>query len=627
MHRRTPASLIAASSLVVIALAAPPARAGDLGDVRLDVTSTTHANYHWDNRNDRNPSDVYNHIDDNYGEILEQLNVALAWKSLQAGLRWDTATYFDRPTASQFSDPATQLTAGKALAFRYRDQYLDPVGSQKIYVTFSRPWLEATVGDAYVSFGRGLVLSVRKIDELAADTSVTGGKFVLRLPTSVPLNLTGVVGYSNPVRIDEATAEALRDPKFADPSDAFHVWSRDLIGGGRIETRLAGATLGVHAADVHRDLDLSSTTADPTIRSKDVLSYGASLAIPRIAEALPINVFAEAAVQNLTPWDARAATTNGQAFYLSASGTAGIVTTTFEGKWYRGFYPVHLNVDTTNLGAYNVVQYNAPPTAELITQDSLFDDSCVAGGRLRFDVKPRKNFFFFASGAYFANWGELSSTACTQSSSGTAGFPSGAHNDTFDGYVGIDLRAPKDASFLIVTAGVRDDHTVGGYSPTPGLPIEPGGTPVNGTFYHEGWIEADGQWVVNPNLSLEVDTWHRDRTEATTGETWREGQTYLNVKVTPKYVFYLGHEYTTRPSIVRSTASLVANGCTTNCSTFLVDGGTQHYLNVGAQLKIADAVQVRLFAGEQRAALKCVSGVCRFFPAFEGVRTELVLRY
>jgi len=31
--------------------------------------------------------------------------------------------------------------------------------------------------------------------------------------------------------------------------------------------------------------------------------------------------------------------------------------------------------------------------------------------------------------------------------------------------------------------------------------------------------------------------------------------------------------------------------------------------------------------GQQRGALKCVSGVCRFFPAFEGARTELIFRY
>ena len=36
---------------------------------------------------------------------------------------------------------------------------------------------------------------------------------------------------------------------------------------------------------------------------------------------------------------------------------------------------------------------------------------------------------------------------------------------------------------------------------------------------------------------------------------------------------------------------------------------------------------VRVFAGQQRGALRCVNGVCKVFPDFTGARVELVLRF
>jgi hypothetical protein len=36
---------------------------------------------------------------------------------------------------------------------------------------------------------------------------------------------------------------------------------------------------------------------------------------------------------------------------------------------------------------------------------------------------------------------------------------------------------------------------------------------------------------------------------------------------------------------------------------------------------------VNLFVGQRRAAIRCVSGVCRLFPPFEGARLELISRF
>jgi hypothetical protein len=124
--------------------------------------------------------------------------------------------------------------------------------------------------------------------------------------------------------------------------------------------------------------------------------------------------------------------------------------------------------------------------------------------------------------------------------------------------------------------------------------------------------------------------WHRNR--YLNLEQWREGQTYLSLKYKSRYAVVFGHEYSTRPSQINK--SLDKGGDILRALRFLTnnpdgddDTDVQHFLNLGGQMKFGDDVILRFLFGEQRAALKCVSGVCRFFPAFAGARTELVIRY
>ena len=77
---------------------------------------------------------------------------------------------------------------------------------------------------------------------------------------------------------------------------------------------------------------------------------------------------------------------------------------------------------------------------------------------------------------------------------------------------------------------------------------------------------------------------------------------------------FLGHEYSSRESAVKPGA-------------FLESGGMQHFINFGVQNRFSDNIALNLFLGQQRGALKCVSGVCRVFPPFEGAKAKLVVRY
>lgn len=636
MRRRT-----GALSVLALLCFASRARAADVGEidgapVRLDVSETSTLKYHFDNRNDASPADVNpDRIDDDYGEWLNHFNVTGAWKRLQAGIRFDTATYFHRPDPASFETLVRQRSADNALALRYRNTYFadtcfsradNGVGTNciylpsKLYVTYASPGLEATVGDAYVALGRGLVLSIRKLDELGADTTVQGGKVVGRVGA---FTLTGVVGLSNPVRIDEATGVVLRDP---DPNrltvdgtlpsiDPTQTWARDLIVGGRAEAKFGTSSVGIQAADFHRLADLG-LTGDPTLQAKDITNAGASLAVPKVSSALPINAYLELAMQNRSAFvrsDApRLADTKGYAAYGSLSLTEGIVTTTLEGKHYRGYYPVRVNADPVRFWPFRAVQYMAPPTLELVTQDSLFDNSCTTGGRARVDVKATKSLLTYISAAYFANWGERDPTECTVGPgfgiTKTGAVEGGVakpnpKNDIWDGYVGFELRSQHEASYVLLTAGVRRDTE----------------SETGDSFYREGWVQGDFVKVLGGLWSLELNTWQRNRFEVTgVRESWHEGETYLAFKYASKWAFITGYEYTTRRTLVKQGAFLTGE---------IRGSPIQHFVNFGAQFRFSDAIMLRTFVGQQRGALKCVSGICRQFPNFEGAKMELVITY
>jgi len=56
------------------------------------------------------------------------------------------------------------------------------------------------------------------------------------------------------------------------------------------------------------------------------------------------------------------------------------------------------------------------------------------------------------------------------------------------------------------------------------------------------------------------------------------------------------------------------------------DFSVKLFFNGQATYKLTSDSNVSLFVGQRRGALRCVSGVCRVFPAFEGARLDLTLR-
>src|SRR6185369_6611006 len=87
------------------------------------------------------------------------------------------------------------------------------------------------------------------------------------------------------------------------------------------------------------------------------------------------------------------------------------------------------------------------------------------------------------------------------------------------------------------------------------------------------------------------------------GEPWWEGEHQTALKVAPKWVFSQGFEYTTYVGLPST------------------------YVNGGILYRFSSQSNIRLYAGQNRGGLRCVSGICRVFPAFSGARVELTLRF
>jgi hypothetical protein len=158
----------------------------------------------------------------------------------------------------------------------------------------------------------------------------------------------------------------------------------------------------------------------------------------------------------------------------------------------------------------------------------------------------------------------------------------------WDGLAGFEWVSPDTLSHAFVSAGVRDD------------------TKGSGDFtYRERHLEYSIVGYLGRAVALEAQGFHRMRKEEdqNSDRWWNEGENYIALKVAPSWVLTQGFEYTT------------------------LTGQPTTYFNGALLYKFTSSSNVRLFVGQQRGAYRCASGVCRYFPPFEGARTEVTWRF
>ncbi|MCA9629742.1 MAG: hypothetical protein KC766_18835 [Myxococcales bacterium] len=609
--------------------------AGTIDDepVQLDVTNATSVLYNANNRDSR-PNDVTRAANDDWGLLYNRLNLQASTGKWQLGLRLDTAWFYTSPNAV---DIATELERARprplapgSLAppdyFRQRfyeaggelsNRYVNWTYPAKYYVGYTSRDVELTLGDFYAQFGRGLVLSVRKLDELSSDITIRGARATSHLDVDdAKLKLTLLGGEMNPLRLDEASGRYLGVTSDVTPGflaiteagmphqvetdfipSANPTYAPDRIVGAQVEAGPKQFTLGTQGVVLFRQDPLNSDTVRT---AKHVFVGSQSLDIPRVGDFGA--AYIEAAVQSL---DGPANIDAGHALYASFNIFADPVTILLEGKHYRRFFPLSANVDLNHAREFNLVQYNAPPTTEVFYNDTQFEtfNVCVSGGRAKTDFHAGKDEDLFVWLGYYNTWSE-------SASNDQCDIADDKRNRVLDAAVGAELTSQQRKSRASITLGGRND--------VADRELQTAGGEQTDIAYQEGYVRYDViRWIDGP-YSLQFQGWHRRRRQTLGGPEggWWEGQHLTGFEWAPHVSLAFGVEY--------NSNELFAASDTASPSEL---SDVTLYFNGQATYRIDSASSVSLFVGQRRGSLRCVGGVCRVFPPFEGARLDATLRF
>ena len=583
----------------------------DDSPVTLDVTETTIVAQHFNAREGEVATDQ------GYFAWLNRLNLVLGWKKLTFGTRIDSSVYTLRPEDGDFSDPQLKSNAQKDGATRYRNS-LYPA---KVYLTYKTEGLEVTAGDAYVQFGRGLVLSMRKVDELGIDTTLRGAKIVANKDV---FGLTLIGGIANVARVDEPSGRALFLPNAVnnDLRGVSPLFGSDRIVGASITagrgqpvvlstngvllTRCAPYSYNANGTVNDSTLDAPVGTCSdadrstflatllPRNRSRQTVNASQTLEIPNLWGHG--NFYLEGAVQKRDPNSPTQGNSEGNALYASLVSSGGPVTNTVEMKSYRNFNPLAASVNVSRASAFANIAYSAPPTAEPVIADSMFYDfnACVTGARDRLDYRLTDTMLVYGTFGYFVSKSEQPTGSCDALGRSKATDKDGTTDFVTDGSVGTEWRFDDDKSIAFLNLNGRHDVKATG-----------------DTYYDELAFQYSITKYISGPYSLEFAGRHRLRKQADenirgdsfVGSPWRQGEHMTALKVAPKWILSQGIEYTTQVGL------------------------PTYYFNGGILYKFTSQSNIRLYAGQNRGGLRCVSGICRVFPAFSGARAELTIRF
>lgn len=645
----------------------------------LDVTNTAIVDYLFDNRNDSSavtapPSTL---VDDTYGDFIDHLNVQLFYWRFRAGVRIDLNTYFAQLDDRDLQDLAKEQLPDATGAERYdyengfrrelHTRYLTTLYPTKLFVGYTAPSIDLTLGDFYAQLGRGLVLSVRKIDEVGQDTTIRGFKGSFKKSfKDASLSVTALAGEANPLRVDDQSGRQLTAagsplffgfPKAKDFTfysfdgtgyagyttlPARPAYLEDAIYGLSVEAGPKQVLFGAHASLIDRKSNAESNArckaagaigcdvAFPTFSTNNlsrlhdlILSASGSVNVPNLWDVG--DVYGEVVVQHAadgraTGIDDARQTINvedntGYGLYLSGSLHGGPVTVTLEGKHYHSLLPLSANINadassdsTFASPEFDSVGYNQPPNADSDYQEPIgAPNVCISGGRARVDYAATKFLTAYGWFSFYDSTTEIN----TQNTSCSTDDPK-LETRTFDGAAGADISLEKGKSFFKAWVGARNTSRVEAAE-------SPNVDGVSDGFYREGYVRYDIAKHLAGDFSLEAQGFHRHRYEPTlSADAWNEGENYLALKWAPRLAFIFGFEYLGR------------RGCDPDPDT-----GTCFYFSGGAQYKSPtkdNALEmlfdtVNLFVGQRRGAIRCVSGVCRQYPPFEGVKLELTSRF
>jgi hypothetical protein len=597
---------------------------------RVEVTNANSIVYNADNRNSR-PGDVSRALDDEWGALFNRLNVQTTYGNWRLAARVDTGWFYTSRSPTNVGLSLLEQSRGDAnppystsdadffvnkffeAGTDRNTRFTDWTYPAKYTLTYATPDVEATAGDFYAQFGRGLVLSIRKQDELSSDTTVRGVRLSgqTRLD-KVRFKLTALGGNVNPLRVDSSSGRFLGVPasgrgNLATATEFLmpHVVSNDFVPaprptylpdtvyGGQLEVKHPYAQLSLHGVGIERGcIDTTDgcvpLSADFSRSARRIQQGAVAVEFPNIATVG--SAYIEYARQSLVFGGTNADHT-GDALYATASFARSPLATTVEAKHVRGYQTVAAGVDTGRAPEFSPIVYNLVPTTHPVWNDTQFENfgTCVTGGRVRNDLTLLPGFGWFASVGYYHTYGEVGPAACA---------PTRANlNRVWDITQGLETSSQGGKSTSQVLFGTRTDDTA--------VPHVDDSGRASTNYYREVYVRYDVVRSIGGQSSIQLQGWHRRRHQLLGGpdHPWLQGITTTALQLGATWNLALGVEYDQNPAFP----------------------GT--YFSGQVRYNINPSNNVTLFVGQQRGGLRCVSGVCRVFPPFEGAKLESTLRF
>ena len=600
--------------------------------LQLSFTNSSSLILNADNRNTAS-TDLASRVDDNWGLWYNRLNAQVRYGNWFGEIRLDGTLYpfSPSPTGSSFDAlEVRRADQGRSAApFNGDDadffidrlnqaqrelegRYTNWLYPAKYRLRYKLQNVEFQLGDFYGQFGRGLVLSVRKRDELTGDTTLRGGRVDGRFKfDSVRLKLTALGGTANPLRVDQTSGRNLGSGETGGLSSITEFlmptvsptdlnanpppnYLTDTLFGGAIEAKIPGWKFSLHGIQLLRDCLVSPTgcrtlSPDPVRDARTITNAGASLEASQLAPGLA--VYVEGALQTLSDRALVDENVNGGALYTSITWGFQPIVLSFEGKHYRQFFPLSGNVDLVRAREFSAVQYNTPPTTEALWIDTAFENfnSCVTGGRLKADIALPWDLQAFGWAGRYATTGELGDpTRC--------GEEEGTRNDVWDLASGVEWTA-SDGSHGNALFGLRFDDA--------NSPLFDAAGRETFVFYREQYIRYDIVQQLTGTHSLQVQGWNRRRRQTIGGpaDPWLQGTIVAAYSPNSDWTFAAGFEYDQHPAFPDT------------------------YVNGQISYRFLGSQQLSLFVGQRQGGIRCVAGVCRTFAPFEGARLDATVRF
>ncbi len=513
-----------------------------------------------------------------YVEVVNRLDLTGGTPNVGVGARVDAVGLFANRYLLDGELHHERDLLGEGLASPFEDAYLD---LEKIWAEARSRSLTLTVGDSYLSFGRGIALNSVKNTDIDVDTSLRGLRGVAHLGN---WDVTLASGLTNPQQV------ALENPNLGLEPDVAHA-----VSGLRLDRYgLGPVNLGAHGVLFQYSRGFRAGQDGWRAYGQPIDAWAAGGSVEALGvKGLDLYVEGNAFGYEAAEIPVR----GGYAVYGSVAAYPGRASILVEARRNKDTEWVNTFSDNYELVSGPTLEYE-----RVVTEDSAaaVNSNDVTGGRARVDLRfgdaeRHVTLVPYASLAVFrdADLGGLHFNRAPETI---------FHPIVGVQYINGDLH-------VLANGGQRVDVR------DPGA----GGEPLGADrLLH---VDMDVSVPLAGILSLELAPalmryqWGENAQQQT---DYTDFSNALALKVGAPWAFILYTDYSDNP-LIRSTGNLEG--------TLFGAAGENLYGAVEVQWMPNSATTLKAFYGAYRAGIRCAGGQCRSLPGFEGAKVSLTTTF